>query len=62
MKLGLINSAWAQTGRDTSYGLMKTREIGFDTVDIFADPLDISAEERRLIRQSSQDLKLLRAR
>lgn len=58
MKLGLINSAWAQTGRDTSYGLMKTREIGFDSVDIFADPLDISAEERHLIRQSSHDLNL----
>ena len=42
MKLGLINSAWAQANRDTVYGLTKTREIGFDTVDIFADPLDIT--------------------
>ena len=42
MKLGLINSAWAQANRDTAYGLIKTREIGFDTVDIFADPLDIN--------------------
>lgn len=58
MKLGLINSAWAQAGRDTSYGLVKTRELGFDTVDIFADPLDISADERRLIRQTCQDLNL----
>ena len=25
MKLGLINSAWAQTGRETSYGIRKTK-------------------------------------
>ena len=36
MKLGLINSAWAQAGRETSYGIRMTKEIGFDTIDIFA--------------------------
>jgi sugar phosphate isomerase/epimerase len=50
MKLGLINSAWAQAGRDTAFGIRKTREIGFDTIDIFADPLDIDEREVRLIR------------
>jgi sugar phosphate isomerase/epimerase len=50
MKLGLISSAWAQAGRDTAYGIRMTREIGFDTIDIFADPLDLDARERRLIR------------
>lgn len=50
MKLGLINSAWAQAGRDTAYGIRMTKEIGFDSIDIFADPLDIDAKERRLIR------------
>jgi D-psicose/D-tagatose/L-ribulose 3-epimerase len=50
MKLGLINSAWAQAGRDTAYGIHMTKEIGFDSIDIFADPLDIDAKERRLIR------------
>jgi len=49
MKLGLINSAWAQTGRDTAYGIKKTAEIGFDTVDIFADPLSLSEEESQVI-------------
>jgi sugar phosphate isomerase/epimerase len=44
MKLGLINSAWAQTGRDTAYGIRQTAEIGFDTIDIFTDPLDLSDE------------------
>lgn len=51
MKLGLINSAWAQAGRDTSFGIRMTKEIGFDTIDIFADPLDIDVKERRLIKR-----------
>jgi D-psicose/D-tagatose/L-ribulose 3-epimerase len=51
MQLGLINSAWAQAGRDTAWGIHKTRELGFDTIDIFADPLDISVQERLLIRR-----------
>lgn len=58
MKLGLINSAWAQAGRDTAYGLRKTRELGFDTVDIFADPLDTAAAERAMIRSTCDDLDL----
>jgi sugar phosphate isomerase/epimerase len=50
MRLGLINSAWAQAGRDTAFGIWMTKEIGFDSIDIFADPLDISEMERRLIK------------
>jgi D-psicose/D-tagatose/L-ribulose 3-epimerase len=49
MKLGLINSAWAQAGRDTAFGIRQTRAIGFDSIDIFADPLDVDEKERRLI-------------
>jgi sugar phosphate isomerase/epimerase len=51
MKLGLINSAWAQAGRDTAFGIRQTRAIGFDTIDIFADPLDLDVKERRLIKR-----------
>jgi D-psicose/D-tagatose/L-ribulose 3-epimerase len=51
MKLGLINSAWAQSGRETAWGIHKTKELGFDTIDIFADPLDIDVRERRLIKR-----------
>src|SRR5437016_14594283 len=51
MKLGLINSAWAQAGRDTAYGIRMTKEIGFDTIDVFTDPLDIDVKERRLIKR-----------
>ena len=50
MKLGLINSAWVQAGQGTAYGIRKTKEIGFDTIDIFADPLDLDPKERKLIR------------
>src|SRR5688572_25304719 len=51
MKLGLINSAWAQSGRDTAFGIRMTKEIGFDTIDIFADPYDLDVKERRLIKR-----------
>src|SRR5207253_9080289 len=51
MKLGLINSAWAQSGRDTAFGIRMTRELGFDSIDIFTDPLDIGIQERRLIKR-----------
>ena len=44
MNLGLINSAFAQAGKGTQFGLEQTKAIGFDTVDIFADPLDIDVD------------------
>ncbi len=50
MKLGLINSAWVQSGRGTTFGIHMTREIGFDAIDIFADPLDIDDAEEHLIK------------
>lgn len=54
MQLGLINSAWAQAGRDTAFGIRMTKEIGFDCIDLFADPLDTDVRERRLIRTECQ--------
>ena len=45
MKLGLINSAWVQANQPTEFGLRKTKEIGFDTIDIFIDPLDADVKE-----------------
>jgi sugar phosphate isomerase/epimerase len=58
MKLGLINSAWAQAGRETAWGIRKTKELGFDTIDIFTDPLDIDVRERRLIKDECDRLGL----
>jgi D-psicose/D-tagatose/L-ribulose 3-epimerase len=50
MKLGLINSAWVQAGRGTAFGIRETKRIGFDSIDIFADPLEIDIKEKRLIK------------
>ena len=58
MKLGLINSAFAQAGKGTRFGLEQTKKIGFDTVDIFTDPLDIDVAERRLIKDTCDELAL----
>src|SRR5215217_9253822 len=58
MKLGLINSAWVQANQPTVFGLRKTKEIGFDTIDIFVDPLDIDIRERRLIKRECDRLDL----
>ena len=58
MKLGLINSAFAQAGKGTRFGIEQTKEIGFDTVDIFTDPLDIDDAERKLIRTVADEVGL----
>jgi D-psicose/D-tagatose/L-ribulose 3-epimerase len=58
MKLGLINSAWVQAGRGTAYGIRQTKAIGFDSIDIFADPLDTDAKERKLIRTECESTGL----
>jgi sugar phosphate isomerase/epimerase len=58
MQLGLINSAFAQAGQGTEYGLEQIKRIGFDTVDIFADPLEIDQAERRLIKETCSRLSL----
>ncbi|MBI3693267.1 MAG: sugar phosphate isomerase/epimerase [Acidobacteria bacterium] len=58
MKLGLINSAWAQTGRETSFGIIKTKELGFDSIDIFTDPLEADRAERELIRRTAAECGL----
>lgn len=51
MKLGLINSAWAQAGKPTAWGIQQTKDLGFDSIDIFTDPLDIDIRERQLIKR-----------
>jgi sugar phosphate isomerase/epimerase len=58
MKLGLINSAWLGTHVSTAEGIRKTKEIGFDTIDIFNDPLDIDIKERRLIKDTCREAGL----
>ncbi len=58
MNLGLINSAWLGTAVGTAEGIRKTKQIGFDTIDIFADPLEIDIKERRLIKDTCSEVGL----
>ena len=58
MKLGLINSAWLGSSVGTAEGIRKTKEIGFDSIDILADPMEIDVKERRLIRDTCRAVGL----
>ncbi len=58
MKLGLINSAWLGSPVGTEEGIRRTKSIGFDTIDIFADPLEIDIQERRLIKDTCRQVKI----
>ena len=59
MKLGMINSAWEQHGVGLVDGLHKTKELGFDCVDIFQDPLDDNADDRiTMVKQTCDELQL----
>ena len=52
MKLGLISSAWLGTPVDTARGIQFTKEIGFDFIDIFIDPLEATPQELRVVRET----------
>jgi len=52
MKLGLINSAWAQAGRETAWGIQKTKELGFDTIEISSGFISIPIDDGGPARQS----------
>ncbi|MBO94282.1 MAG: xylose isomerase [Opitutales bacterium] len=59
MKLGMINSAWEQHGIELVEGLRKTKELGFDCVDIFEDPMDDGADDRiPAIKATCDELQL----
>ena len=60
MKLGIINSAFQQAGMGTKAGLEHIARIGFDTVDIFTEALNISEKEVQLIENtcSTQNLPI----
>src|SRR5579862_2884273 len=58
MKLGIINSAFQQVGIDTATGLQHIKRIGFDTVDIFTEAVDISRKEIALVAKTTERLDL----
>jgi sugar phosphate isomerase/epimerase len=58
MQLGLINSAWLGTSVPTAKGIALTKELGFDSIDIFADPMELTPEEWRSIRETTASCRL----
>lgn len=58
LELGIISSAWGDTQVGLEEGMRKAKEIGFDTYDIFEDPLDIDDATRELIRDTSREIGL----
>jgi len=58
MKLGLISSAWLDSPVGHLDGIRKSKKIGFDTIDIFGDPMEMDAAERRAIRDACRDAGL----
>lgn len=58
MKLGMINSAFAQVGMDTAAGLKHIARIGFDCVDIATEAVGISKKEISLVARTCDRLGL----
>ena len=58
LELGMISSTWFGTKIGTEEGIRKTKEIGFDTYDIFEDPLDIDDATRELIKRTCEEVGL----
>ena len=58
LELGMISSTWAGTKIGIEEGIRKTKEIGFDTYDIFQDPLDIDDATRELIKRTCEEVGL----
>jgi sugar phosphate isomerase/epimerase len=58
LELGLIGSAWHGTSLGVLEGIAKTKEIGFDSYDVFEDPLTTSDDGRRQIKEACEELGL----
>ena len=58
IELGLIGSAWHGTGLTVVEGIRRTKELGFDTYDVFEDPLMISPVEQQAIIDTCAEVGL----
>ena len=58
MELGMISSTWLGTKVDCLGGIRTAKQIGFDTYDIFEDPLDLTDEERAQIKSTCEEVGL----
>jgi len=58
LELGMISSTWFGTEIGTEEGIRRAKEIGFDTYDIFEDPLDIDDAMRKTIKDTCEEVGL----
>jgi D-psicose/D-tagatose/L-ribulose 3-epimerase len=58
MKLGLIDSAFVGAHIDRAHGIRTTKKLGFDSIDIFGDPMEMDVKEIRLIRELCAEVDL----
>ena len=58
MELGMISSTWLDTKVDRLEGIRTAKQIGFDTYDVFEDPLDLTDAERQEIKQTAEEVAL----
>jgi len=58
MKLGLLSTAWSQTGRITARDIRRTKAIGFDTLAVQCDPLTLSEAETQALLAAARDSRL----
>jgi D-psicose/D-tagatose/L-ribulose 3-epimerase len=58
MELGMISSTWLGTKVARLEGIRTAKEIGFDTYDVFEDPLDLTDAEREEIKATSEEVGL----
>jgi sugar phosphate isomerase/epimerase len=58
MELGMISSTWLGTKVGLEEGIRSAKRIGFDTYDIFEDPLDIDDATRKLIKDTAEEVGL----
>lgn len=58
MELGMISSTWLDTKVGRLDGIRTAKEIGFDTYDVFEDPLDLTDAEREEIKRTADEVGL----
>ena len=58
MELGMISSTWLGTKVSRLDGIRTAKEIGFDTYDVFEDPLDLTDADREEIKKTCEEVGL----
>jgi sugar phosphate isomerase/epimerase len=58
MELGMISSTWLDTKVGRLDGIRTAKQIGFDTYDIFEDPLDLTDADREEIKKTCEEVGL----